>query len=293
MKYFFSIVLAVFIGFSSVAQSIHEYEYVLVPTRFDFASYPDKFQLNSLTSFLFNREGFKAYTNTLETIPAEVAANSCKALYVNVKDNSGIIRTRLQIELKDCDGKLIFVSQVGDSKLKDFTKAHHEALREAFKSIEDLNYSFKPKTAVAKQVESPATDLVSITKEEVKEEVKEEIKLEEKKKVIEVVQTEQDLPITISHKSAPQVIIDPANPIENPVSYVSENSTYSLLKKGEGYIIYDDALIIGKAEATSEGQFLITTSSFNGVGRLEGDNFIIDRQIKGVSGLVQMIFTKE
>lgn len=285
MKYFFSLVLTVFIGFSSVAQSIHEYEYVLVPTQYDFASYADKFQLNSLTSFLFKREGFKAYTNTLETIPAEVAANSCKALYVNVKENSGIIRTRLQIELKDCDGKVIFVSQVGDSKLKDFTKAHHEALREAFKSIEDLNYSFKPKTSVTTQVPSPATDLVTITKEE-------ENKVGTKK-VIEVLQTEQDLPITISHKSSPQVIIEPAVQKENPVSYVSENSTYSLLKKGEGYIIYDDALIIGKAEATSEGQFLIKTSSFNGVGRLEGDNFIIDRQIKGVSGLVQMIFTKE
>lgn len=289
MKYFFSIVLTVFIGFSSAAQSIHEYEYVLVPTQYDFSSYADKFQLNSLTSFLFKREGFKTYTNTLETIPTEVAENSCKALYVDVKDNSGVIRTRLQIELKDCDGNVIFVSQVGDSKLKDYTKANHEALREAFMSIEDLNYSFKPKTPVTTQVPSPATDLVLITKEKGKKEVKEE----GKNKVIEVVQTEQDLPITISHKSSPQVIIDPAIQKENPVSYVSENSTYSLLKNGEDYIIYDDALIIGKAETTSEGQFLIKTSSFNGVGRLEGDNFIIDRQIKGVSGLVQMIFTKE
>tara|TARA_R110001632_G_scaffold133117_5_gene247611 strand:+ start:687 stop:1544 length:858 start_codon:yes stop_codon:yes gene_type:complete len=285
MKYFISIVLTVFIGFSSVAQSIHEYEYVLVPTRYDFSSYADKFQLNSLTTFLFNREGFKAYTNTLETIPGEVAANSCKALYVNVKDNSGVIRTRLQIELKDCDGKVIFVTQVGDSKLKDYTKAHHEALREAFRSIEDLNYSFKPKTLTTPRVQSPATDLISISKEEEKKKVK--------KKVIEIVQTEQDLPVTITHKSAPQVISDSANQKENPVSYVSENSSYILLKKGENYIIYDDALIIGQAEATSGGQFLITTSSFNGVGRLEGDNFIIDRQIKGVSGLVQMIFTKE
>lgn len=281
MKHFIITVLTILVSFSSVAQSIHDYEYVLVPVQYDFLSYADKYQLNSLTIFLFKREGFKVYNNTIESLPAAVAANKCKALYANVKDNSGVIRTRLQIELKDCDGTVIFASEVGDSKLKDFTKAHHQALREAFMSVEDLNYTFKPKTLEAPKVQSAATDVASITKKEVKKRVK------------ETVATPQDVPVTITHKSSPQVLDVPSKTIEIPVIYKSENSNYSLVKKEENYVIYDDSFIIGKAEATSEGQFLISTSSFNGVGRLEGDSFIIDRQIKGVSGLVQMIFTKE
>ncbi|MFT5751806.1 MAG: hypothetical protein ACI828_000313 [Flavobacteriales bacterium] len=281
MKHFIITVLTIFVSFSSVAQSIHDYEYVLVPVQYDFLSYADKYQLNSLTVFLFKREGFKVYNNTIENLPAAVAANKCKALYANVKDNSGVIRTRLQIELKDCDGTVIFVSEVGDSKLKDFTKAHHQALREAFMSVEDLNYTFKPKTSEAPKVQSAVTDVASITKKEVK------------KKEKETVVTRQNVPITITHKSSPQVLDVPSKTIETPVIYKSENSNYSLVKKEENYVIYDDSFIIGKAEATSEGQFLISTSSFNGVGRLEGDSFIIDRQIKGVNGLVQMIFTKE
>lgn len=282
MKHFIILLLTIFVSFSSVAQSVHDYEYVLVPTRYDFLSYADKFQLNSLTTFLFNREGFKAYDNTIEKIPAELGSNKCKALYVDVKDNSGIIRTRLQIELKDCDGNVIFVSEVGDSKLKDFTKAHHEALREAFLSIEDLNYSYKPTPTEAPNVESRATDVASITKKEIKE------------KIQEVVETPRDIPVTISHKSSPQVLQNPTDTtIETPVTYISENSTYSIVKNSNGYTIYDDSLVIGKAEETSGGQFLISTSTFNGVGRLEGNTFIIDRQIKGVSGLVQMIFTKQ
>lgn len=281
MKHFIITILTIFVSFSSVAQSIHDYEYVLVPVQYDFLSHADKYQLNSLTIFLFKKEGFKVYNNTIESLPPAVAANKCKALYADVKDTSGVIRTRLQIELKDCNGTVIFVSEVGDSKLKDFTKAYHGALREAFMSVQDLNYTFKPKTSEAPKVQSAATDVASITKKEVKEKVK------------ETVATRQDVPITITHKSSPQVLDVPSKTTAVTVSYKSENSTYSLVKQGENYVIYDDSFIIGKAEATSEGQFLINTTSFNGVGRLEGDSFIIDRQIKGVSGLVQMIFTKE
>jgi hypothetical protein len=282
MKYFFILVLTILVSFSSVAQSIHSYEYVIVPTRYEFLNYADKYQLNSLTTFLFNREGFKAFDNRIESIPADVAANKCKALYVDVKDTSGIIRTRLQVELKDCDGNVIFVSEVGSSKLKDYTKAHHAALREAFWSIEELNYSYKPKAADTPKTQSPATDLVSMTKKETQEKSK------------KMVKTQIDESITISHKSSPQVIEVPGNTVEEtPVTYKSENSSYSLIKKGNVYRFYDGTLDIGKAIPTDVGTYLISTSSFNGVGRLEGDSFIIDRQIKGVSGLVQMIFTKQ
>jgi len=47
------------VGFSQ--ESLSDYSFVVVPEKYDFVSEADKYQLNSLTKFLFNKHGFNAY----------------------------------------------------------------------------------------------------------------------------------------------------------------------------------------------------------------------------------------
>ena len=64
--------------------------------------------------------------------------------------------TKLKIELVNCNNEVIFTSKEGKSKEKDYKKAYHEALRNAFQSISELNYSYDPNVKIqdkAKQVE--------------------------------------------------------------------------------------------------------------------------------------------
>ena len=123
-------------------KSVNNYKYVIIPTKFDFVNSPDKYQTSSLTKFLFNKHGFKAFLAD-EKLLKDLAINRCLALTGDVKSKSSLIRTKTTIELRDCQNNIIFTSEIGKSRHKDYKKSYHEAIRDAFKSIARLNYTYK------------------------------------------------------------------------------------------------------------------------------------------------------
>lgn len=124
-------------------KSINNYKYIIVPKQFDFLKTADKYRTSSLTKFLFNKNGFTAFISD-EELPAELANNRCLALIAEVKNNSNMFTTKNNIELKDCNNNVVYTSQEGKSKIKDYKRAYHEAIREAFNSIKRLNYNYTP-----------------------------------------------------------------------------------------------------------------------------------------------------
>ena len=53
-----NLIIAVFLFggiFTSSAQNINEYKYILVPETFEFTGEVNQYQLNSLSQFLFNK----------------------------------------------------------------------------------------------------------------------------------------------------------------------------------------------------------------------------------------------
>lgn len=165
---FFSIFIACFIVTSVFSQaSLDNYKYVLVPKKYDFLKEQDQYQVNSLTKFLFNKYGFTALFQG-DDYPKDLSLNRCLGLRSNVIKGSGLFKTKLTVELKDCNDKVIFTSQEGESREKDFKTAYNLALRDAFKSIEALDYKYEPNEKI--------TSLASNnTKQEAKSEVSEEI----------------------------------------------------------------------------------------------------------------------
>ncbi|MBC9798598.1 hypothetical protein [Sinomicrobium weinanense] len=139
----------------SAQSSVDGYKYVIVPQKFDFLKKENQYQVNALTKFLFEKYNFKAvYANHLTT---EVEENSCLALKADVKDNSNMFTTRLNVELTNCRGEVIFTSEEGKSKEKDFKTAYHDALRKAFKSVEELNYNYDPSISIVSSSRATAT----------------------------------------------------------------------------------------------------------------------------------------
>ena len=68
--------------FNSYSQkSLNDYTYVVISEQFEFQNEKDKYQLNSLTKFLFNKYGFHAFFN------AEVPVNvkRCDGLWVEAE----------------------------------------------------------------------------------------------------------------------------------------------------------------------------------------------------------------
>jgi hypothetical protein len=134
------IFLLLFISSYAFSQSVNDYVAVIVPVKYDFVKQENQYRLNTLTKFNLQKAGFQAfYTN--ETIPKEYS-DRCSLLNVDVLKESGFMITKLYVTLKDCNGKVIFKSEVGKSKDKDYEVAYTEALNMAFVSVYALHYKY-------------------------------------------------------------------------------------------------------------------------------------------------------
>jgi len=113
-------------------------QYVIVKSTFDFLKQVNRYKANSFTKFLFSKAGYEVYLDN-EELPEELYYNKCSALHVDVKDKSNLFATRNYIELADCNGKVLYTSKLGTSKLKDYERSYRQSIRNAFFTIENLN----------------------------------------------------------------------------------------------------------------------------------------------------------
>lgn len=128
------------IGF---AQSINDYKAVIVPLKYDFIKTENQYRLATITKSNLTKAGFQAfYAN--EEIPAEFS-DRCQLLYIDVKKDNAFLVTKLFIEFKDCYGKVVYTSEVGKSKEKDYEAAYRESLNMAFVSVTALHYKYSGK----------------------------------------------------------------------------------------------------------------------------------------------------
>ncbi len=131
--------------------SINSYKYVIVPETFGIFDEANKYNMNALMEFLFNKNGFDAHMES--DPPADLNPNgSCNAMYASIVKDSGLFKTKLQVQLKDCFGKVVFTSEMGESREKEYEKAFQLALRDAFTSIEEIGYSYQPSTTETKKI---------------------------------------------------------------------------------------------------------------------------------------------
>ncbi len=227
--------IACFIVTSAFSQSnLNDYKYVIVPHKFDFQKKDDQYRLNSLAKFLFKKQGFEALIEG-GAYPEDLALNRCLALRSNVIKGSGMFKTKLTVELKNCNDQVVYTSQVGESRIKEYEKSYNEALRNAFKSFEALNYSYKPnknnKVTTTKNVEESSETEKEIQK--LKEEL-ESLK-KEKEEVIEVVEVEEIVEVPVKEEKIMEV------PVEVGVSkvlYAQETSNGFQLVDSSPKVVY-------------------------------------------------------
>jgi hypothetical protein len=134
------------VGSFAFAQSVNDYEYVIVPSRFDFSNKKDEFRLNTLTKLLLEKYGFKAFLDS-DAQPDAIVDSNCKKLFADAESKGSLFKTKIRIILKDCKGRVLFTSDEGVSIEKDWAKAYNQAIRLAFESFSTLNYKYKPANA--------------------------------------------------------------------------------------------------------------------------------------------------
>ncbi|MFG4004679.1 hypothetical protein ACHRV1_13045 [Flavobacterium aquidurense] len=149
------------IGFS---QSVNDYKAVIVPLKYDFLKSENQYRMSTMTKANLVKAGFQAFYGN-EELP-EGFGDRCEFLYVDVKKDNGFLITKLFVEFKDCYGKVVYTSEIGKSKEKDYEAAYRECLDMAFVSINALNYKYNGKTVNTSRAATtsiPATQIVAAT----------------------------------------------------------------------------------------------------------------------------------
>jgi hypothetical protein len=266
-----SLVLSLFLnGFSQ--KNINDYKYLVVPTTFDFVDEKDKYRLNTLTRYLFKENGFTTFYNE-EKLPEDLFENRCLALYADVKNIANSFTVKIQIELLDCEGNLVFVSDIGKTKIKNYAKGYPIAIREAFESIVFLNYKYKPSQAAQKASKKLISNTEALNRVESQKEkeaiteikrLQEEVNsLKQKEKLKALAEKEGVLKKESAQKKG--IIKDTdiaqkeddtllANPIKNGFQIMDANSTEFMVLLYSGspdiYIVKgQDALVFKKENA--------------------------------------------
>ncbi len=187
-KAFYIFSFLIIAHFSSFSQSsINDYKYIIVPTQYDFLKQKDQYEINSLTKFLFNKYGYTAYLQD-EEFPEDLNNNRCLGLTTDVVKENAFLKTKLRIDLKDCNGNVVHSSKIGETREKEYSKAYNFALRDAFETFQYLGYAYQPNSAILSKASSQTSTSVSAKEQDEIARLKEEIKTlkEDKVETVEV-----------------------------------------------------------------------------------------------------------
>ncbi|MBN2867119.1 MAG: hypothetical protein JXK08_00470 [Flavobacteriaceae bacterium] len=168
-------------------EKLNNYKYIVVPNQFEFQKEPGQYRVNGLTKFLLEKQNFTVLMED-EDLPADAAQNNCLVLRIKAVDDSGMFKTNLKFEFKDCQGRVVYTTQEGESREKKYIVAYNEAVREAFGSLSNFTHKYEVKETeneveevivapLPKVTEAPIIEVVD--EEEIDEEIEVEIPLED------------------------------------------------------------------------------------------------------------------
>lgn len=273
-------ILALATSLSGFSQDVNKYKYVIVPTQFEFLKGEDQYQLNSLTKFLFEKHGFEVLSEG-DKLPSELANNRCKALTAFVKENSGLLSTKLIVGLKDCYNAEVFLSEEGMSRTKQYKQAYHEALREAFKSIEALNYHY----------DDSNLQIAENKEELLKAEVPESTQMEEKMPtaVAEVVAFPAVNNSQVADAKSVEKVVEKVTPQSKDTSvgmksseltFTNNGTNFYLKKSDKGYNFYQEGMaepFAALIASNKENSFIYSSITNQGVAYFqENGNLVVE-----------------
>lgn len=245
-------------------ESINSYKYIIIPSEYSFLKEKDRYQLNSLTKFLFNKYGYTAFFYE-DQFPDDLQSNRCLAMYADVSNEKGLFKTKIKIDLKDCNGRIVYESKVGETREKEFDKAYNLALRDAFETYQHLDYKYEPNakiTSISTQTQSAdvvAVEEVQQSKAEIArlqkeiddlKEAKEKAAKEPKVKAQPVVEAVKHTEPTISELTEVDALY--AQPIANGFQVVDMKPSVVMVlletKKQDVFIVKDQNAIVYKED---------------------------------------------
>ena len=191
-------------------KKVNNYKFIVVPDQFVFLKQKDEYKTSSLTKFLLKKNGFTVVLNS-EQYPKDLIDNPCSGLKALVLDKSSMFKLKVIIELRDCSNRLLYTSDEGVSKLKEYKKGFQEAIRNAHASMIDIVYE----PFLLETIRKDKKEIVTVNPVLVKE--------------VKEVKLEVELPV-INNREAAQVF---------PANNIALDSALYAQKKENGFQLVD------------------------------------------------------
>lgn len=263
-KAHYVLLLLIVAHFNSFSQkSVNDYKYIIVPKQYEFLKEQDQYQINSLTKFLFNKYGYEAYMQD-EELPNDLQLNRCLGLTSDVVKESAFLKTKLRIDLKDCNGNVVLSSKVGETREKEYAKAYNLALREAFQTFQHMGYSYQPNKNILAKASVPLSDASDKKQEEITR-LKEEIK-----------SLKEDQVQTVEINESPENPSKGQNPIEEPMLEEKEGATVETIAITND-VLYAQPISNGYqiVDTTPKKVMILVNTGVKDVFKVEGKKAIV------------------
>ena len=198
-----------------------------------------------------------------EELPMELSQNRCKALFANVKNNSGLFSTKLVVVLKDCKNNQVFISEEGTSREKDYKTAYQEALRNAFESISALNYKYEGDVSAAPVRKSGNVVQLVIVPETKTDTTEQEM-------------MPAEVEVSIIPVGKDQIVENSKN--ENTINFLYEAKAFYLERSENGYRFFQKGMTEPFAQliASKTGQnFIYASITAQGIAAFDEDGNLV------------------
>lgn len=249
-----------FVLTTQAQRKIGDYTYIVVPEQYEFVKGKDAFRLNTLTRFQLRQYGYEAVFP--QELPNDLGR--CDVLYVDAQGGGMFVYTKMMVQLKDCNGFVVFQTKEARSKQKEYKAAYQEAMRMALTSFE-----FEEEM----EVNAP--------------------KPEDSNSVV----------VTTPNKTRPADVLDntvvsagnstATAATEMPKGAVYRYKEYRIVDSDKGLVVLHNRESIGTLVATSQkNTYLVNTTKISGIAYRTDDGFKIEAPVAGQSELMVMKFVK-
>lgn len=206
-----------FVSTFGIAQSsFNDYNMAVIPAKFDFQKVENEYRINSTIKAFLKQKGFEVYL-TNEAMPEGFMDYNCNKVFVNLKEESNMFLTKVQVEFKDCKNKVLFVTDLGESREKNHAKSYNEALLLSLKSFDKARYKYSGRTYFDEEAQE------KLKTREVENVSLEVVKTEKNESFVKVVNQTNQKELILYKTSKPNIFLSTYNG-RNGVVLTKENN---------------------------------------------------------------------
>ncbi len=137
--------LAVLLMVIIKAQSVSDYQYVMIPA--EFSTFRETYGMDAILNKSLTFKKYMVLPAEKSTWPADAVANPCKILSADVLNEKSLLRNKISLQFRDCNQKVIY-SEKASSMIKEFEPGFQDAMRQAIAKLPAAN----PKSMVTESV---------------------------------------------------------------------------------------------------------------------------------------------